>query len=292
MKINILISLTQIRPLKSLPLKSRPLTTHAVAWSPDAELAVATDDTVHIFLPEYPSPIGDGGGEDAASKDLEKSQFSLSIRATGIFLPLPSVNTQLCAFAGVRLPPPGAEERAERSSVEGHEVTGSGASLSQVVRVEWSPGGLGANRRPVLMIMTTNGELLTLGEYVDPQSAAALGLRARSTKMWKVLWGLGAGMPIPAEDDEGSYRTMDERITSFSWAREILPGRALLAYATDEDEVVIMSVQYFIRPDSAGQSAQDFIWQVREVARFEARGPHKVSISRALIPHFYLSERP
>ena len=267
----------QIRPLKSLPLRSRPLTSHAVAWSCDGELAVATDDTVYIFLPEYPSP---GTDRDAAVKDVTQSQFSLSLNATGIFLPLSQVNTQLCAFAGIRLPPPGnedADESVNRSSVDGCQVTGAGGSISQVIRVEWSPNGLGANRRPVLMLMTTNGELLALGEYTDPQSTVASGLRARNTKMWKILWGLGAGMPIPAEDHEGAYRTMDERIKSFSWAKEISPGRALLAYMTDEDDIVIMSVQYFTRPGSTSQTSNDFVWQIREVARFDAAGPHRVS---------------
>ena len=266
----------QIRPLKSLSLRSRPLTSHAIAWSCDGELAVATDDTVYIFLPEYPSP---GSDEDSSAKEVTQSQFSLSLNATGIFLPLPQANAQLCAFAGIRLPPQGEEdeERVNRSSLDGCQVTGAGGSISQIIRVEWSPNGLGANRRPVLTVMTTNGELLTLGEYTEPQSTVASGLRARSTKMWRILWALGAGMPIPAEDHEGAYRTMDERITSFSWANEISPGRALLAYRTDEEEVVIMSVQYFTRPDSNAQSSDDFVWQVREVARFEAGGPHQVS---------------
>lgn len=209
---------------------------------------------------------------------MAQGQFSLSLDATGIFTPLSSVNTQLCAFVDIRLPPPGeGEERVNRSSVDGLQVTGAGASISQIVRVEWSPNGLGANLRPVLMAMTTNGELITLGEYTDPQSTVASGLRARKTKMWKILWGLGAGMPVPAEDYEGSYRTTDDRIKSFSWAKEISIGRALLAYMTDEGEVVIMSVQYFARRDTTAQSSDDFIWQLREVARFEASGPHNVS---------------
>lgn len=87
--------------------------------------------------------------------------------------------------------------------------------------------------------------------------------------MWKILWGLGAGMPIPAEEGDGSYRTMDDRITSFAWAREISPGRALLAYATDEGDVVVIAVRY---------SARDRAWKIGQVARFDATGPHEVSV--------------
>lgn len=93
--------------------------------------------------------------------------------------------------------------------------------------------------------------------------------------MWRILWGLGANLPIPAEDEDGAYRLMEERIKSFSWAREILPGRALLAYANDEDEVVIMSVQHYARPKS-NSSGSEAVWKVREVARFDVKGPHEV----------------
>lgn len=150
--------------------------------------------------------------------------------------------------------------------------------MSQVVRVEWSPTGLGVNLRPIIMAMTTHGKLFAFGEHRDPDSATTTGLRDRSKRMWRILWALGLGMPIPAEDQEGSYRIMDEKITSFSWARYIAPGKALLAYKTDEEEVVIMSVHYFLAPGSTGEKTQDYVWQVREMARFEANGVHHVRL--------------
>lgn len=193
------------------------------------------------------------------------------------------MNTQLCEFAGITLPPPDDDEDVESvDELNDHErsvkraVTGRGGSISQIVKVEWSPSGLGVNLRPIIMVMTTNGELLAFGEHKDPESVTASGLRARNNRMWRLLWALGASMPIPAEDQEGSYRTMDERITSFSWAGYIAQGKALLAYKTDEEEVAIMSVHYFRRPESQGQRAVDYVWQVREVARFAAEGPHAV----------------
>ena len=45
---------SQIPRLKSLTVRARPLTCHALSWSSDAELAVATDEAVHVFIPEFP----------------------------------------------------------------------------------------------------------------------------------------------------------------------------------------------------------------------------------------------
>ena len=262
-----------------MALEGRPLTSHGIAWSCDAELAVATEDSIHIFLPEYPRPVT-SGHEEVNPKDAALYQFSLSLQATGIFSPLASVNAKICASAGIRLPPLEARAAVDETTARLHPVTGLGGSLSQVVRIEWSPNGVGANLRPVLTVMTTNGRLVTLGEESDSQSTTASGNRSRNTKTWRVLWSLGVGMPIPAEDHEGAYRTMDEHIMSFAWAREILPGRALLAYLTDEQEVVIIGIQYFTRQSSETPSLNEPIWQIREVARFETSRPHTVGIQR------------
>lgn len=45
---------SQILPLRGLTLPSKPFNKRAIAWSCDAELAVAADDSVHVFLPEFP----------------------------------------------------------------------------------------------------------------------------------------------------------------------------------------------------------------------------------------------
>ncbi|KAI6783437.1 uncharacterized protein J7T54_004464 [Emericellopsis cladophorae] len=233
-----------------------------LAWSCDAELAVATDDTVHIFLPEY-------NNQSDESEIAIQSQFTLSISASNCFMPLTGVNNQLCAQAGVTLPPTNLTLKQDgiTPGFSKSAVTGRG-TVSQVVRVEWSPNGLGANLRPILMVLTTSGELLALGEQDDPATSGVASFQTRNTKMWKILWGIGAGMPIPAEDHEGAYRTMDERIVGFSWAKEAAPGQALLAYETDQDEIVVMSIQHVTRPGGG------HVWQVREAARFDGDGPH------------------
>lgn len=165
--------------------------------------------------------------------------------------------------------------RHAEQAVPGRDVTGRGASVSQVVAVAWSPSGLGANLRPVLVAMMTSGALLAVGEALDASTAAGAGVRARNTKMWRVLWGLGADLPIPDEVEAGAFRTMEDRIKSFAWAGEIATGRALLAYATDEEDVVIMSIQRYMRSKPGSTGTED-VWQVREAARFDARSPHEV----------------
>ncbi|KAG6032954.1 hypothetical protein E4U41_007069, partial [Claviceps citrina] len=92
----------QARPLQPLDLRARPLAPRAISWSCDAELAVATTDTIHIFLPEYQlrPPRPGGPAEDAADEDAFRPQFSLSLTTSGILRPDPAINGPLCAFAG------------------------------------------------------------------------------------------------------------------------------------------------------------------------------------------------
>lgn len=91
-----------------------------------------------------------------------------------------------------------------------------------------------------------------------------------------MLWGLGAKLPIPDSESEDGYRTMDERIMSFSWAKEIAPGRALLAYMNDSGQIIVMSVQYHLRRDASKRgSEKEWIWTLTQHVRIDGRGPHK-----------------
>ncbi|KAM3550072.1 hypothetical protein MY1884_008431 [Beauveria asiatica] len=278
--------------LQNLSLPSRPLTSHAIAWSCDAELAIATIEGIHIFLPEYPRSSGSSEGDKPPSERYAASpQFPLFMQTSGSLRPDPSINAPLCLFAGVReLPPPppppqppsggGADGAGGFPGVGRGQITGAGASLGQVIRVEWSPGGLGSNLRPVLTALTGHGAVICFGEHIDLRKAgggASSTMQVRSFKSWRTLWGLGALLPLPIAGG-GRRRAelgrdvevMNERITAFSWAKEIMPGRALLAYETDDGEVVVMAVQFYSRdsaPDEKG-------WDIRQVARFDASGPH------------------
>ncbi|OHE92860.1 hypothetical protein CORC01_11866 [Colletotrichum orchidophilum] len=322
------VSGNQIPPLKTLTLKSRPLASHALTFSCDAELAVAADDSIHVFLPEFPTPEEPTtttkqppktGGNDvqtavadadpagvaaavAAAADAQdgdkmyRQQFyTFQLRIPTSRKPDPRMNAALFAARGLSVPSydddwaasagggggGGSEAVADPSSafegVGSGTVTGYGASLNQVVAIEWSPGNLGRNLRAVLAVMLTNGALLVIGE--GGGGSVDLGARMRNFRDWRILWGLGANLPLPdpdAERDE-AYLPRD-KIRSFSWARLIGTGQALLAYATDQEEVVVLSAQYYLPNETDDQSdAGSYVWEVEEVARFDGRGPHPSS---------------
>ncbi|KAK2589417.1 hypothetical protein QQS21_012907, partial [Conoideocrella luteorostrata] len=266
---------SKTRPLPPLEIRARPIAPHAVSWSCDAELAVATDDSIHIFLPEYPRTSS--FSEDAADEDLLQPQFTLMLTACGIIRPDPAINGQLCAFAGVSLPIPDPAEPIVFKGVGSAEATKKGSSLGQTLKVEWSPNGVGQNSRPILSVMTTSGSIVAMGEHIDKRTAMASSSRSRTFKHWKVLWGLGAQLPIPDGVSRDGYRNMDERIISFSWAQEVGSGRALLAYMNDEGNVVVMGVQFFHRTREAGGSIEEdgeSGWEIFEIDRFDGNGSH------------------
>nr|XP_036581278.1 uncharacterized protein CTRU02_08793 [Colletotrichum truncatum]KAF6789546.1 hypothetical protein CTRU02_08793 [Colletotrichum truncatum] len=299
----------KIPPLKTLTLKSRPLTSHALAFSCDAELAVAADDSVHVFLPEFPSaeepsaPTPAPAADDnalaaesgpasvlaaaaAAAKNGEKisrqQYYTYILRIPTSRKPDPRMNAALFAAQGITVPSydddwaaSGGDDPASAfEGVGSGTVTGYGASLNQVVAVEWSPSGVGRNLRAVLAVMLTNGALIVIGEG-DGGGAIDLGARMRNFRDWRILWGIGANIPLPdANSDDGAYLPKD-KIRSFAWARRIETGRAMLAYSTDEEEVVVLSIQYYLPSGKDDSSdAGSYVWEVEEVARFDGRGPH------------------
>lgn len=161
-------------------------------------------------------------------------------------------------------------------------VTGSGAPICQIVRLEWSPNGLGCNLRPILTALSTSGCIYAIGEHIDRQSAMIAGMRVRSFKAWKTLWGLGAQLPLPDSNEEDGYRNMNERIQAFSWAKEVDTGRGLLAYFDDAEEVAVMAVQHFSQTKEGDPSSEETRWDIQEVGRFDGRGRHiKEDVSHA-----------
>lgn len=197
--------------------------------------------------------------------------------------PDPTINAQMCAQHGVKIPVPRGGDENWFGGVGSGLVTGSGASVSQVVRLEWSPNGLGCNLRPILTALSTNGGIYALGEHIDLQSTVISGMRTRSFKAWRTLWGLGAQMPIPDSTTGEGYRNMDDRIQSFSWAKEIAGGRALLAYVNDAEEIVIMSVQLVSRPKYSESGSEEWDrWEFQEMTRFDGKGIHTKEDVRSL----------
>ncbi|KAK0715052.1 hypothetical protein B0H67DRAFT_232908 [Lasiosphaeris hirsuta] len=181
-------------------------------------------------------------------------------------------------------------------------ITGVGSSMNHVVCMAWSPSGLGINRRPILAILTGAGVVAMYGDSgalanILPRANEGM-IQRRVLNSWIVLWGVGERLMVPGQQD-----AMSENIRGIAWAREISPGQALLATINDVKEIAIICVQTtWTRPDDKAKgpaseesnsrnetsteagdrgtgsmpddSKQRLTWQVNEVARFKADGPH------------------
>lgn len=388
----------QVLPLRGLHLNSKPLNHRAIAWSCDAELAVAADDSLILFLPEFPlldpndedededEPMvdddptdmqgqdgflssrlpkqygeGDDDDEDRLEEDSEdddiepaqasqtngtgkpgggsgaddthqaatranidpldtsdpRRQFFEGMRHFPVSWPYLSaeLNAHVWEAAGRQMPllhtnvrdhldrdvthileamPKDAEQEAEYMEsgavIPFHEINhhpgagvgligSAGTSMNHVVAVEWSPSGLGRNRRPVLGVLTGCGSLaiygegcaLPFGSTVRPlRSVATKGKgAARDLASWVVLWAVGENFVVPGQEEYG----YGEFIKAFSWSQEIGPGKALLGYMNDLREVVILSVGTEYRT-TKDEGLEEAVWNVQEVCRFEAEAPH------------------
>ncbi|KAB5577989.1 hypothetical protein GE09DRAFT_1088145, partial [Coniochaeta sp. 2T2.1] len=148
----------KIPVLREIPLTTRPLTKRAVSWSCDGELAVAADDSVHVFVPLFPDPANqdDDQAADASSTDEEDdyglddddgdlrpaflkqrrrkkvvrgtAQFASGNRQILVSHPRlhPRVNRELFEVAG--LPFPGEEER---EGINGVGANGEGVDVDR-----------------------------------------------------------------------------------------------------------------------------------------------------------------
>jgi hypothetical protein len=104
-------------------------------------------------------------------------------------------------------------------------------------------------------------------------------LKQRDLSSWGILFGAGERLLVP-----GQQIDVSEKVTSIAWSREIAPGQALLAYANDDQEVAVLSIQSIStatedKSASTGVNNEKTIWRVHEVTRFKARGPHPESNS-------------
>lgn len=386
---------SQILPLRGINLNSKPLNHRALAWSCDAELAVAADDSLIVFLPEFPlldpndedededEPMADddppdmqvqdgflssrlpkqygegdddeedrleedseddeieaaqasqpnGGGKPGGGDDTHQAatranidpldtsdprrQFFDGMRHFPVSWPYLSaeLNAHVWEAAGRQMPllhtnvrdhldrdvthildamPKDAEQEAEYMEsgavIPFHEINhhpgagvgmigSAGTSMNHVVAVEWSPSGLGRNRRPVLGVLTGCGSLaiygegsaLPFGSTVRPlRSVATKGKgAARDLASWIVLWAVGENFVVPGQEEYG----YGEFIKAFSWSQETGPGKTLLGYMNDLREVVVLSVgtEYRTTKDDGLEEA---VWNVQEVCRFEVETPH------------------
>ncbi|ROT40749.1 hypothetical protein SODALDRAFT_330491 [Sodiomyces alkalinus F11] len=277
--------------LATVTLKSRPLNPHSLAISCDAELAVAADDSVHILLPEFPVPTEDPdlirarqrkGADDENDEDADsdgyqtkqyhtyRTQFATSKK------PDPRANLNLFESAGIRFPPSESSEEPQQQQpyygVGKSLPTGWGSAISQTVSLAWSPTGLGYNLRPVLAILLTNGSIVVCGQ--DPAAVVADGGEGVKTfDAWRLLWAVGDTYPLPDRKARGGSHLPRDKIMAFSWAHEIAPGRALLAYRSHREDLAILRVDFFESDRFKGRPSP-WAWRVEEVARFKNDGPH------------------
>ncbi|KLU87068.1 hypothetical protein MAPG_06073 [Magnaporthiopsis poae ATCC 64411] len=140
--------------LQTIELRSRPFGKRAISWSSDAELAVAADDSVCVFVPHFPrldpdhqqapegSGSGSGHGNDGAAGGTAaaqagfnsqavvplKPQFADGQRRIPIALPRvnPRVNRHLFHAAGLECPYDPYDSDA--SNGEGESEGGGAAS--------------------------------------------------------------------------------------------------------------------------------------------------------------------
>ncbi|KAI0848074.1 hypothetical protein F5Y00DRAFT_97691 [Daldinia vernicosa] len=257
-----------ILPLESFSLIASPASTHNIVWSPDAELAIGCDDCVFLFVPEYSVPKDTNGASSGAVRQYNETTLRFpTVEHRSPELNRPLFNLVKQKFPDFEYTPGGGGSGT---------VASQGSSMNHLVALEWSPCGLGRMNRSVLAVLTGTGAITIYCEGAsDNMNAFKLrGRNARTLRPWVAAWGVGAGLLLPlAKGHEVEYTK--EYITSFAWARDIDSHGALLAYANDDDEVVIISVQ--AKHDSSAPPGDCGLWRVEEVARFVAEGPHPKS---------------
>ncbi|KAK6079690.1 hypothetical protein SCUP515_03946 [Seiridium cupressi] len=259
---------TSILPLETLSIRAVPLTTHNITWSPDAELAIGTDDCVYLYLPEFPSKGTKTKPTSLADLETRRQYHEIVLRFPVVELRAPELNRPLFEIVKREFP------EFDYSWESGQSLVANiGSSLNHVVALEWSPGGLGRMKRSVLGVLTGSGALTIYCEGItnDFGGVKMKSRNIRTISSWVVPWGVGGNLLLPRSKNHESPYSL-EHITSFSWAKDLDRNGSLLAYMNDEDEIVILSVQS--RHAILGKENNPGEWRVEEVARFSGSGPH------------------
>ncbi|KAI1291053.1 hypothetical protein F5Y03DRAFT_52023 [Xylaria venustula] len=261
--------------LETIHLNILPKTTHNITWSPDNELAIACDDSVLIYVPDFSLNIPHSTSTAPVVVDPRDgpTQYSeVALRFPVAPLRSPELNRPLFDAVGA--------DFAGYSFFTGAGdgvLTGHGSTLNHTVSLAWSPRGLGRMGRAALAVLTSAG-ILTVYCQGAPAASNTAPLRP-----WVAAWHVGAGMLVPAAPGHKPPEKK-ENIVAFAWAEDLgdadmvdmqRMGRgALLAYMNSEREVVLLRVwaahEFGATPGHPGN------WKVVEVARFGAEGPHPV----------------
>lgn len=270
-----------ILPLESFSMVAVPASTHNIAWSPDAELAIGCDDCVFIFLPDFTTDISSKTGGD-----ISRQYSEAALRFPSVEHRHPDLNRPLFDATDEEFP---AFEHVPGGGGSG-VITSQGSSMNHGVALEWSPPGLGRMGRSALAVLTGAGVVTVYCEGAsDGMTASSSRLRgrgARSLRPWMAAWGVGGGLLLPrAGGHDAEYSK--EYVTAFAWARDTEGRGALMAYANDDGEVVVVSVQS--KHDLNAKPGDCGMWRVEEVARFDAEGPHPRLDVRCYFSHVCLS---
>ncbi|KAI1817524.1 hypothetical protein GGS20DRAFT_532570 [Poronia punctata] len=257
-------------PLESFNLAVLPKTTHNISWSPDDELAIACDDCVLIYVPDFSLLSTAENGNTRPGYDSPRQYDEAALRFPIAPLKSPELNRHL--FDAV-----GQEFTGYTFFTGGGSgvVTGHGSTLNHTVALGWSPCGLGRMNRSVLAVLTAGGIITVYCQGASEVlgSVKVHGRTARTLRPWIPTWHVGGGFLVPtAVNHEPSDKK--EYITAFSWARDTHGKFSLLSYMNDDDEIVLLSVQS--KHSSKATPGHPGTWKVLEVARFPAQGPHPI----------------
>lgn len=260
---------------------------------------MAGDDSLHIYLPHFRNEgvhgdegsDADEGGEEGGAEPAEDKPWFLRLSPMGkpqystvplrLLIPQvtdPRINRKLLAKKGAVIHY--KEEDDDFMGAGVGVVTGVGSALNQVVSLQWSPMGVGPNLRPVITVLLTKGYLLTHGEVLD-RKTALMDIKARDFRFWKLLWGVGATIPLADASSPTGFSASGDKITAFSWSQAVEIGRCLLAYKTDGEELVVVAVQYLENVTEENTNNEgDPAWKIDEIVRVGIPGPHdKLSVS-------------
>lgn len=219
----VILTTSKYPSLKEINLNSRPIVRRAIQFSCDGDLAVAADDSVHVFVPEFPDlskrrekwkPQANGNSAyptDVFSSDEEedggdgeegeprastynaqtiRAQYSEGSKHMPVSYPPidPRVNKELFLAADLPFPYEGAPDVDGQSDDSDGDSAGSGASDSEG---EDDDGGLGFNRPygagygPITGVGSSMNHVVGIG-----WSPSGLGVNRRP--ILAVLTGSGA----------------------------------------------------------------------------------------------------
>ncbi|PSR78767.1 peptidase C13 family-domain-containing protein [Coniella lustricola] len=213
-----IMKINKIPPLRDLELPARPCNPRALAWSSDAELAVAADDCVLIYVPEFPvldpaRPIeadGDGRGAEsgtAAGAGSSKQQQQLQDSTNGDLGILPAGLP--AEFGDEYNEEPLSEDSSDDEDDEDEDDDGPGNS-AKLNALGPNGGDDGTAARKEHQFMQTYRQLPISYPFLHAEL---------NTHVWEaadlempIIRSSGDG-PIPATPSASKHTTLDDAVT-------------------------------------------------------------------------------